>query len=269
MIKSILPDTYDFGGPTASIVDIHSKGVDSQWMNEKRASKILFQDEPVKPESDQSIIHLIAMGASPYYPCNKNGDFYFDKPQSIEIPLAENYKLNKGLKETHNTFVTGAKVYKEHKNRPQEGDPIFGKVLRSAFNDDMHRVELLIKIPNKKWSMELEEMSNGKSMGFSMSCRVPFDVCSICGNKAKNPSKYCDHLKYGLGQINNEGQLQGAINDHTDFFDISGVKYPADRIAFGLLKAASAQGDRVVGGAELSGMLNIPSSISNRGRYYR
>jgi hypothetical protein len=90
-----------------------------------------------------------------------------------------------------------------------------------------------------------------------MACRVPFDICSGCGNKAKNRKEYCtgDSCKYG-GCTDNLSKVIKVANDthqlHVDnpdptWFDISLVFRPADRIAWGnkadyLGKAASDGG---------------------------
>jgi hypothetical protein len=73
-------------------------------------------------------------------------------------------------------------------------------------------------------------------------CRVPYDVCSICGNKAPTTKHYCEHLKYYMGRIHPQtGRVAYAINYQPKFFDISQVLIGADRTAKTLLKVASAQ----------------------------
>ena len=97
----------------------------------------------------------------------------------------------------------------------------------------------------------------GKDLSFSMSCRVPNDRCSICGNKAKTLPQYCDHLKHNMGKwIEKSAGYAYAYNDEPVFFDISRVANPADRIARHLeymfkeagetVKSASAKGDLVI-----------------------
>ncbi|NDC22579.1 MAG: hypothetical protein EBZ49_00390 [Proteobacteria bacterium] len=72
-------------------------------------------------------------------------------------------------------------------------------------------------------------------------CRVPFDVCSICGNKAPTRQQYCEHLKYYMGKIHPDtGKMAYAINTRPKFFDISQVLIGADKIAKTLKKVAHA-----------------------------
>jgi hypothetical protein len=103
----------------------------------------------------------------------------------------------------------------------------------------MRRGELLIKVQNDKWAPELEKMANGEDPPFSMSCKVPYDICSACLNKAPSRAQYCDHLKDEMGTVKEAGHQIFAINDRPCYFDYSGVFRPADRIAFGLQKVAS------------------------------
>jgi hypothetical protein len=76
-------------------------------------------------------------------------------------------------------------------------------------------------------------------------CRVPYDRCNICDNRAKKASLYCDHLKNGMLQYYPEFKKYAfAINDEPTFFDISVVEKPADRIAHYLEYAFPDEEDR-------------------------
>ena len=70
------------------------------------------------------------MGASEFYGPNRNGDAFRESE----------------LIKTHKTFETNAHVYKSHVNK----DPAksYGKVVKSFYNPDMHRVELILEIDN-------------------------------------------------------------------------------------------------------------------------
>lgn len=83
----------------------------------------------------------------------------------------------------------------------------------------------------------------------SHNCKIPYDICSHCGHKAKNRDEYCGHLTDNMTDLLKEGSVVGAINDHMTFFDISRVRRPADRIAWSLRKAASGS---LVRGADLA-----------------
>jgi hypothetical protein len=118
----------------------------------------------------------------------------------------------------------------------------------------MRRVELLCELPTTKEAAErlgcngmadkeMEKLAKGDDIAVSMACRVPYDVCSGCGNKARTRDEYCKSAscKYG-GCFDNLTKLVKTANDvhvlHVDnvnptFFDISHVWRPADRIAYG------------------------------------
>lgn len=91
-------------------------------------------------------------------------------------------------------------------------------------------------------------------------CKVPYDVCSICGNKAPTRKQYCEHLRYYMGRIHPEtGKQVYAINTMPRFFDISQVFIPADKTAGTLLKVASTS-MQTLGSAYLAEKLSAVKS---------
>jgi len=107
------------------------------------------------------------------------------------------------------------------------------------------------------YNFEVEDDESYIAAGLvSHNCRVKFDRCSICDNKAKTRKTYCKHLKNYMGQIVTPelaalwskelgktilpGTMVFAFNDFPRFFDLSRVYIGADRISFILGKAASA-----------------------------
>jgi len=252
-VKTILPASFGYSDPLCALVDVHSRGIDSSWMS-KRAAAGVFRGLDIKPEKGHSFIHLIAMGDAEAYGFNRNGDGFLKQSRYVDIPNPKDgktrrVKIAKGNIETHKTFEKFAKVYRHHVNKdPKKAE---GDVFKSAHNDAMSRVELMIKVVNDKWGNEIQKLASGEDVPFSMSCKVPFDVCTECGNKAKSRKEYCDHAKNHMGEITKQGNNIGVLNDHMLYFDISEVTVPADRIAFGLLKAASDD-SRIVSGSELS-----------------
>lgn len=174
------------------------------------------------PDPAFMYLHVIAMGAGEYYGCNINGDYFPEKD----------------LIARHNTFVTTAKVFKEHDNKPTSQD--YGKVVFSWYNPKMHRVELILAIDRVKGAEFVRRQEAGEQLEVSMGCRVAYDVCSICGNKARKKSDYCSHIKYDKKKIYPDGKQPFMINYNPTFFDISIVRHRADRIAYVLSKVASA-----------------------------
>lgn len=246
LYKTIHTGSYDFGVQPVSLVDIHSRGIDKAWM-QKQATALGPEIQAIRPEPGTSVLHLIAMGATEDYGPNRNADGF----------------NRHNLRTRHHTFVKEGHVFKHHKNKdPKQAS---GHVKCSAFNEAMKRVDLLIGVDNNKWGTELEKLANGEDLAFSMACRVPHDVCSICGNKAPHREDYCDHMKKFAGQILSDGRQVYVDNPDPTFFDISGVFRPADRIAYHLQKVASAAPLLGVDMAELDG-LEAPSFTPLRGR---
>lgn len=174
-----------------------------------------------KPDPGYVYLHVIAMGAGEYYGCNINGDYFPEKD----------------LIERHHTFVTNAKVFKEHDNKPTS--PSYGHVVFSWYNPKMHRVELILAIDKVKGKEFVDRQARGEQLEVSMGCKIREDVCSICGNKARKRSDYCEHILRDKRKIYPDGRQPYMINYNPTFFDISIVRRRADKIAYVLEKVAS------------------------------
>jgi hypothetical protein len=100
---------------------------------------------------------------------------------------------------------------------------------------------------NLSVSGEHSYVANG--IGVS-NCKVAYDVCSCCGNRARNRGEYCDEdrcpgggLKKYAGTVLSSGHILHADNPEPLFFDISDVgERPADRTAWvsGILDKTAA-----------------------------
>lgn len=173
------------------------------------------------PDPAFMYLQVIAMGAGEYYGCNKNGDYFPEK----------------SLIMYHHTFEQNAKIFKEHNNKSDSPD--YGRVSKSWYNPTMHRVELILAVDKAKAPDIVARIEAGEKPELSMGCKIPHDVCSICGNKAAKKNEYCDHIKYELKRVFDDGRQVSMINLQPTFFDISFVFRRADKIAFTLRKVAS------------------------------
>lgn len=186
--------------------------------NIKSAASDTFTKEALAnyaPDKDHFMLHVVAMGDQETYGPNKNGDGF----------------PKEALEKFHPTFVSDGCFFREHRNRCQETQGI-GSIKASAYNPKMRRVELIVHGNKEKAAQEYEMAKSGKALSFSMSCRVPYDICSCCEKKASSPKNYCEHLKHNMLQYMPEFKKYAfAINDKPKFFDISAVAKPADRIA--------------------------------------
>jgi len=182
--------------------------------------------------------------------CNRNGDGFTEeglshKSTRSDIGTPEDFGFA--------TFTYHSRLYRNHVNRMS--DKSFGEVVFSHWNPILHRVELIVAIDINTGKDMIDDLEKGLQMAVSMGCRVRYDRCSICGNKAATRAKYCIHLRDHMREIVSRDQaarwsketgktiLVGsqvfAYNDCPKFFDISKVYVGADRTAYVLGKAAS------------------------------
>lgn len=83
--------------------------------------------------------------------------------------------------------------------------------------------------------------------------------CTYCGNKAPSRKQYCFHAKKHMTEMLKSGHQVGVINYDMNFFDISEVVRRADRIALGLLKAASMESED--GSLREVGSFDVPREL--------
>ena len=196
---------------------------DGGLTKEAAAAEIDDFVKAIKPREGFFYLHINAMGAGEWYGSNRNGD-YFPESQLIKW---------------HKTFETSpAHVFRHHVNK----DPAIaiGKVIFSYYNPRMHRVELVAEVDKTKASAEYSRIMAGDFPMTSMACHTPFDVCSVCGNKATSRSMYCEHLNNHLNELLPDGRKVMSMNvGPLKFFDISIVIRPADVTSSVLQKVAS------------------------------
>lgn len=137
-----------------------------------------------------------------------------------------------------------------------------GDFLKHYAGDDFDGQRKITRITTREvidiqtYNIEVEDEPSYIAGGIvSHNCSVPFDVCSCCGNKATTREEYCKGIDEGgkceagglssnickFASVNGKIKQLYADNTQPDFFDISNVFIPADRIAYssGLLKHAS------------------------------
>lgn len=206
-------------GTVERTVRIIGEGADLQ--HEKLASECLHFSHNVRSKPGSTYILVLAMGASEFYGPNRNGDAFKESE----------------LVKHHKTFETNAHVFKSHVNK----DPAksIGSVTKSFYNNEMHRVELILELVDSKCPEIISKIRNNQDVAVSMGCRIKYDVCTICGNKAPTRADYCKHLKYELNEILPDGRIVAADNPSPTFFDISVVWRPADKTGYMMKKVAN------------------------------
>ena len=245
-----------YSSDISSTVGVGGEIVKSASELGKQAATIFNMEyDALKPPKGMTGIHLVALGDSEAYPMNRNGDL-FPKEACVKY---------------HDTFVKYGHVFEHHRNKDPKKS--IGQIKAAAYNPDMHRIELYIWADNEKAHDHLERLEKTGEVPFSMACNVPNDRCSACGAIREKPGdpNECDHIKYILGKIAEDGTQIGTYNDHPRWFDISFVGRPADRIAWNL-KVASAMPEEIqssIKQAEIAGYtlpddLAIESESANR-----
>jgi len=263
MLKVITPGAWDFHEPVVEMLKTSSRGLVGDDLSSfiKRAGhQAAEQMRHLKLASGEVPIHVLAVGSTEKFGANRNGDGFREAT----------------CRTSHDTFVKHARWYRNHRNKNPAKS--YGIVKASWFNEPMSRIELIVALNGTKEAaerngglvadQELEKLAKGKELADSMACKVAFDVCSSCNNKARSPAEYCRSpaeggfckaggLRTNIGQVLEDGHVLHADNPHPQFFDISNVFRPADRIAYvmGELQKAAAHG--VVSGAELANQLGI------------
>jgi hypothetical protein len=175
-------------------------------------------------DPNKSYLHVIAMTDSTKYGPNNNGDFFYGDD----------------LRKYHPSFIENAYVFLHHVNKDPKKS--LGKPIYSFYNENMHRVELILAIDKDKplSAKTVASIKADEDIYVSMGVKVSHDICSICGNKARTRKEYCTHLRYNMKKILPDGRQVYAINPAPlKFFDISVVSKPADKVAWALEKAAS------------------------------
>ena len=182
-----------------------------------------------------------ALGAGEYYGANQNGDYF----EESELNPSEWLNKPVSVDMTGYRSFYNANLFRNHRNQdPTQG---FGKIVCAVYNQAMHRVELIVRVEKKL----AEKFGHGDMYGrleagdriaTSMGTRVPYDVCSICGNKSKTKKDYCQHALTQMNEILPDGRKVFVYNPKPKFFDISIVVIGADRTSFAMSKVASLRG---------------------------
>lgn len=199
--------------------------------------KVVDVVKKITPNPDKYIhILLTALGSGEVWGSNSNADFFFENDLKPEDPSFG-----------HQTFLN-AGIFTHHKNKDMS--KTLGKVLLSIYNPKMKRVELIERVDRDKAKEHgasdiYDRLNDGEHLDVSMGCRVKYDVCMICGNKAPTRAQYCDEMKQTPGRILPDGRIVCVFNPKPIFFDISFVNVGAAKNAKVMSKLAEREDGRV------------------------
>ena len=211
--------TYEYGDHNSEVLRLLHPGRLTKTAD--YSEELLEYIKNLRRLDGNSYALVNALSSGEYYGSNKNGDYFPER----------------ALKDYHKTFEALGRVYRHHINKDPKKS--MGKIVFSHYNPKMRRVELILELDKHKAGDILERLESGRLPSVSMGCKVPFDVCSICNNRAKTRAEYCDHLTKEMGKTYSDGRKVYAVNTMPKFFDLSVVTIPADRTAGFLSKVAS------------------------------
>jgi hypothetical protein len=227
MYKLLTFSGYDTNGPHIFPIEPDlDRTIGHIKMARPLPSEIEQYIRTAKPVAGKTQLLIDAMGAGEYYGSNVNGDYF-----------PEEALRHDGPDYGHKTFQLYAYPFKHHINK----DPAraYGeKVTLASYDPYMHRVLLIVSVDDSKCQDILGDLANNRYWDVSMGCRVPWDECSICRNRAKNRGEYCPHLRYQMNKILQDGRRVFAYNRLPKFFDISFVTIGAEKASHVLKKVA-------------------------------
>lgn len=231
----------------------------------------------IRPTKHGIYILVNALGASEYWGQNSNGDVFPEEALIHAPPDWEKLSPEK-MKEVGSSWPYGfptfmaAKPYTHHANK--DTSRALGEVVLAVWNPEMHRVELVIYLDRSRCEQQgsthvIERIERGEFPDVSMGCKVPFDICTICGFESSIPrrsiSEPCRKCGNRLNVIFPDGRKVGTINTKPKFFDISVFVYVgADKTAKVMAKLAEKQDGRVC----MGDFCSIPRASSEIGEMF-
>jgi hypothetical protein len=241
-IMQLEPEFERTGEPRVRYIDPRDTGLRQHKYASAGALDFI---RTVEPLPGHRVVLVLAMSAWEFYGPNRNGDGFSER--EVILPGVNYGKpvivYDETLPQHHKSFESTAHNFLHHVNK----DPAkaVGRVIKSFYNWPMHRVELLLAVDEQKAPSICRRIMDGEYPGVSMGCRIKYDVCTICGNRAPTRAQYCEHVNgknpmYGMNTILPDGRQCAVLNPSPLLFDISWVWRPADRVGFMMKKVASA-----------------------------
>ena len=210
--------------------------------------------ERLQPKTGHTYVLNNALGAEEYYGSNVNGDSFpiegllYGHETISRVPAWDvdgRRRAASAFTYGYGTFYT-AHIFQHHVNK--DPSKTLGRIVLVAWNPKMYRVEVVFELDHQRcrnmdaYSL-IERINENDFPSTSMGCRVPYDICSICGNRAKTRADYCIHVnnkdrRFGMNKILPDGRRCFVRNTIPRFFDDSFVVIGADKTAYVMAKLA-------------------------------
>jgi len=236
MEKLIKIDVFDSNGePNVKVIDTDPYELSKFAYLDNYPRELRQFIANITPDPGLMYLLVNAVGAYEYYGSNLNGDAFPEK-SLLEVQSIDETRDGNPPVPRYKTFELYAKVFRHHQKQNRENN--YGDVVKSVYDHKMHRVLLVIRVIKDRARDIVERIQEGYVISVSMGCKVPFDICSICGHMSKTRAEYCDHLKNHMNEITPDGKLICALNTKPRFDDISFVLLPAWKVGRVLTKVA-------------------------------
>ena len=242
----------------AEAIDITPRGGGLEKIAGDKHPAIVRYMRELRPDPKYQYVLMTPMGAYEFWGMNVNGDVFPELALSFDMEKDDPAKVLRALEAKwlrphgkhvppgnyrqfgFKTFLNALR-YRHHVNKNPEIS--YGDITLSVYNPAMRRVEVISRHDREKAKRVgaediISDIDAGKPRQISMGCKVPFDVCTKCGHLSRTPRDYCDCLKSGMGSINSDGTVNGAVNFFPRFFDLSDVFVPAGKESGVLQKVA-------------------------------
>jgi hypothetical protein len=252
----------DTGQVFAEAVLVSRRGGELEKIAGARHPAVDAYMKTLRPDPRMQYVLMTPMGSSEFWGRNVNGDYFptlslsydpaRDNREATIAALVQQYLTPFGLSLPalpirdvfgHKSFLNALR-YRHHVNK----NPAiaYGDIALSVWNPMMRRVEVVSRHWRDKAAEVgaddiIKDIDEGRPRQISMGCKVPFDVCTICGHISRTTEDYCDCLKFHMGEIFADGRVAAALNLFPWFFDLSDVTTPAAQESGVIEKLAHAR----------------------------
>jgi len=166
---------------------------DPSLMKRKVAGVIRDSWGDIKPEKGRTLVHIIALSTFEKAGCNQNADAFEEEV----------------CKKSHPGFMKTARLYRHHKKTEESKKD--GDIVKTAMNEKMGRVELLLSAIDEKCADWLGDLDKGGQVNFSMGWKC-LDPESIV--KTINGYTPIKDIKIGDRVLDHRGVFSRVTNIH-------------------------------------------------------
>ncbi len=166
MIKYIDVSPYDISGNPTTVEVRPGYGMQKVAKYDTLMQEMRDFISGLTPKKNKAYLLIAAMGDQ-NWGANRNADFWPTEALS-----------HKGHDYGYLTFEDSGHWYHQHNNKdPQKS---YGKVIKSIYNPQMCRIELIVEVDLEKDDVIRTMLENGEVIQVSMGSNVGYDVCKVC-----------------------------------------------------------------------------------------